>query len=74
MAHGFFGKVLAVWDSGATVPATRRRAGPPDRRRPRLSIRHRLSALAASPQDLIFLLLFLAFVGFAVHWLLLIAG
>jgi hypothetical protein len=38
------------------------------------AVGERLMSMVSSPEDLIFLVFFLAFVGFAIHWLILIAG
>lgn len=115
VAHGSFGKVLAVWDPGAVAgPAegARREVAPRQvasrqgarrdvadprhvaRRRPSPgarggrplglrtgspvglveAFRRRIACALGSLEDIVFLVFFLAFVGFAVHWFLLILG
>lgn len=86
VAHGAFSRVLAVWDSGAVAVASeesrrnraqaRSQGGLPSRRSvgAPVSLVTRVRAILASPEELFMLILFLAFAGFAVHWLLLILG
>ena len=75
---------------GMAAPEPLRRpanAGPPKRRAPGdpvglphrtqgplEALRARLARAFASAEEIVFLIFFLAFVGFAVHWLLLIMG
>lgn len=89
-AHGRMRKVVAVWDSAAagSAESERRRASgrsaPPDRRPVGLPSRRpggllraiidRILVHVTTVEDVAMLVLFLAFVGFAVHWLFLIAG
>lgn len=84
--HGVFGRVLAVWDSAVEVRmsaqtskrASEARAGSGllTRRRPwgLAALRGRLARVFSSVEETVFLVLFLAFVGFAVDWLLRILG
>jgi hypothetical protein len=86
VAHGAFRRVLAVWDSGSVAVASeesrrnraqsRTQGGLPSRRSvdPWPLLASRLRVILASPEELFMLILVLAFLGFAVHWLLLIMG
>ena len=76
--------------SGAAAPKPRRRTAEPAAARKRdaqppvglpdrpggllEALRARFSRALASAEEIVFLVFFLAFVGFAVQWLLLIAG
>ncbi|HUG35994.1 MAG TPA: hypothetical protein VML54_03530 [Candidatus Limnocylindrales bacterium] len=59
----------------ARTRAAQRPVGLPDRSTGLLqALRARLARALASAEEIVFLIFFLAFVGFAVHWLLLITG
>ncbi len=86
VAHGTLGKVVAVWDTGMEV----RRAGGPGRvttgsrvrdtveaSKPTGGLQHlwaRLVRLNLSVEELALLVLFLALVGFVIHWMSMIVG
>ncbi len=84
VAHGWFGRVAAVWGKETTHEKTEARAlrasGALARRREReekgiglwRGLRDRYLRRIPSMEEAIFLILALAFVGFAIHWLLLI--
>ena len=86
VAHGLFKKVIAVWDSGTEDRASgevvslasggRGRSGLLTSRKVGIlqSLRDRVASTVSSVDELVFLLLFLAFVAFAIQWLLLILG
>lgn len=81
VAHGMFKKVLAVWDANAEVRGSVERLRATVQTRARSGVRSRrpTAALGAlwrgvvrigdSIGDLALLVLFLAMVGFAIHWL-----
>jgi hypothetical protein len=86
VAHGVFRRVVAVWD----VAAEPRRSKPgawrekvmryrPRQPAPRLvrileAVRDRFLALGTSLETVLFLVMFIAFAGFAIHWFLLFTG
>jgi hypothetical protein len=84
VAHGLFGRVVAVWDLGhrARPPAKTARPNSEARARRSLRVRKPIGKLAdlrelvthaiGSVQDAAFLIFFLSFVGFAIYWVLLI--
>jgi hypothetical protein len=85
IAHGIFRKVLAVWDEDVEVrpsgDTTTRAAG--DRARTGLrkralvsleALRDRVARLFTSVEEVSLLILFLAFVWFAIDWALRIIG
>jgi hypothetical protein len=86
VAHGLFQKVVAVWDPDGTPrsPGTVVRRASEERARMGGRPRRPFTILAAlrdgvirtisSMEEILFLVFFLAFLGFAIHWLLLIAG
>ena len=82
ITHGWFGRILAVWDEdvGRTIPRSPVRAprkAPARGSRIGLKIRRpdgllpaafrRLRSFIAGPEELIFLVLFVAFVAFAIQ-------
>lgn len=90
VAHGLLGRVAEVWDGAREVPAVTkrdRRAARPTRSRdeptglrvdrppgPLDTLWKRVARLISSPEELAFLVFFLAFVGFAAYWFFLILG
>lgn len=84
VAHGFLGKVTAAWDSAAETGRKRDTGSAPTLRRrmalrtlrPKAGAVERLVGwiyrVLADPEQLLLLLFFVAFVGFALHWLTLI--
>ena len=88
VAHGSFGRVTAVWDSGRPRPETSRspaRGGSRPKQSPKRPIGLRSERptgiierlrdgirTIGSLEEIVFFVFFLAFVGFAIHWLLLI--
>ena len=89
VAHGAFRKVVAVWDTGVAVqPSGGDEATPPSRRRrtgkpiglPKREIglwaglRERIARTLGSVEQIAFLVFFLAFLGFALHWFSLLLG
>jgi hypothetical protein len=87
VAHRWFGKVVAVWDSGTGARASGESIRRASEARARRSLRTREEATGAlssllsrvthvvsSVEEVAFAVMFLAFVGFAVYWFLLIVG
>lgn len=94
VAHGWFKRVVAVWDSGAkdrsTTGLERATSGTAARRDARSKrpiglrvgrpagvlepLKRRLLDIVSSVEQLVFVILFIAFVGFAIHWIVLMAG
>ena len=90
VAHAAFGRVVAVWEpapggvrEGALESRRETRPGPRRPRRP--SRRNRVPGWGAflrywltrpfhEPELFVLLILFLAFVGFSIHWIVLIMG
>lgn len=86
VSHGLFQRTLAVWDDGTEARIGREtlqrsaeaRAGSGLRTRAALGTVEawmaRAARLFASVEEVAMIVMFLAFVGFAVHWVLLILG
>jgi hypothetical protein len=84
VAHGLFGTIREAWEGGRVVgtsPAARAEGLPV--RRPHIppggagfgrELLDRLAGLGTNVETILFLVLFVAFVAFAIHWLLLIFG
>lgn len=86
MAHGSFGRVVAVWDEGTLAQVSREslrnradareQGGLPTRRSEGFlaGLRARALRVLSSPEELFLLILFIAFTGFAIDWFLRILG
>lgn len=86
VSHGWFGRVVAVWDADTAVRASTDRMRTALRASSRRELRKtppagtlssllsRVGRLVGSVDQVVFLILLLAFIGFAIQWFLLVRG